>query len=144
MLQYRVEHTAYKSDRNPIDVMTFESTELDNDDTIEYIRDHYLVNNALLTKNANNLLHNYHDNNDYRLFFTNALDYITKTTRKTITHIIWLTNENIARHQYAAWHNSTEMDAYDVTNAIILSDLDNDGRLYGFENEPKPTQTIQL
>lgn len=144
MLQYRVEHTGYKSDRNPIDVMSFESTELDNNDTIEYIRDNYLVNNTLLTKTANDLLHNYHNTDNYRKFFANALSHIATATGKNITHVIWLADKNIVENQYAAWNDSTEMDEYDVSNAIILSDLGNDGRLYGFDNEPKPIQTLQL
>ena len=64
------------------------------------------------------------------------LSCIEDETGKTIKYALWLATKEAVEELYDG--DEQFIYEYDVTDAVILSDLGFDGVLYGFENMPEP------
>lgn len=78
-------------------------------------------------------------------FFTNVLEEVKNKTGKEIRYALWLCDsiEDIKK-EYEIDENAnklTEFDVYGISD-IVLSDLKTQGKLYGYEDEPKPCGCI--
>lgn len=75
--------------------------------------------------------------NDAKKLIDKMLQDIYEQTGINCKYGLWLCNskEDLINNYEADPEN---IQAYDTTNSVILSDLDDEGVLYGFENEPIP------
>lgn len=72
------------------------------------------------------------------------LEIVKEKTGKDVKFVLWLADEDSVRSHYA---DGVDFDEYpimgfDITDAVVLSDLDVEGCLYGFETEPEPVEEI--
>ena len=140
MIKYRTEMSV-DSERKAIPVMLFEITELHNADILEYVKEHYEMPN-ILKKN----IQEYIDTIDEIEEGDDIVEYMLKEiigcieddTGRKIRYALWLADKEAVEELY----DGDELDvyAYNVDDALILSDLGYDGTLYGFETMPEPIE----
>ena len=143
-VKFRSEAPFGEGYRDAAQVMAHEVYELGNVDILDYLYGNYL-NGDLRDKSydyANELANNgFIDDmslEDVREFFRNCLTQVREKTGKDIRYVLWLADENAVREYYCYGMkpDEYEVDAYDISNAIVLSDIGSDGKLYGYEKEP--------
>lgn len=133
---YRTEEAYGSGERDIIDVMTYETFELQNTDILKYISENYKLN-GFLQKKAGLLLENetafdHMTKEDWHTFYADAVTAINQELGKNLKYCLWLTSIEAVRDIY----NGTEIDAYQ-TSTTILSDINYDGTLYAYEEEPE-------
>lgn len=138
MLQCRTEDYSGSKVREAKYVIYFEIFELGNSDILETLKKTILKKSKLrieLDLYIEELISNgYIDDmyEDEKLnFCQKLLDEINSILHTNIKYALWLTSEDVVKNFYKA----KTIDYYDISN-IILSNLNKDGILYGYENEP--------
>lgn len=129
------------SERKAIPVMLFEITELHNTDILEYVMNHYHLP-GILMQNIQDYIDNIDDveegdeNVEYML--KEILGCIEDETGINVRYALWLADREAVEELYDG--DELDVNAYDIDNAIVLSDLGYDGTLYGFEEMPEPIE----
>lgn len=129
------------SERKAIPVMLFEITELHNTDILEYVMNHYHLP-GILMQNIQDYIDNIDDveegdeNVEYML--KEILGCIEDETGINVNYALWLADREAVEELYDG--DELDVNAYDIDNAIVLSDLGYDGTLYGFEEMPEPIE----
>ena len=138
--------------RDAVDVIAYEMEELGNLDIPETVYNRYILPNFdvlnPLFPEAINLIKILLDSdrdiendriylrthNDYEQLAIAIIDMINRISHSNIRYVLWLaTKENVIKHYSGNESNMTEY----PTSPIILSDLGEEGYLFGFENCPK-------
>ena len=127
------------SERKAIPLMLFEISELHNADILEYVRDNYDLP-GILKRNITEYIENIDEIEEgddvVEYMLREILSCIEDETGKTIKYALWLATKEAVEELYDG--DEQFIYEYDVTDAVILSDLGFDGVLYGFENMPEP------
>lgn len=129
------------SERKAIPVMLFEITELHNTDILDYVMNHYHLP-GILMQNIQDYIDNVDDieegdeNVEYML--KEILGCIEDETGINVNYALWLADREAVEELYDG--DELDVNAYDIDNAIVLSDLGYDGTLYGFEEMPEPIE----
>lgn len=136
MIKYRTEMSV-DSERMALSVMLFEITELQNIDILKYVSENYLMSEKL-KMNVQKLIDNIDgvDEEDCEGILEEILNCIEDSTGKKIRYALWLADKDAVEDMYEG--NERDIYAYNVDNAVVLSDLGYDGTLYGFEEMPEP------
>ena len=66
------------------------------------------------------------------------LGCIEDETGINVNYALWLADREAVEELYDG--DELDVNAYDIDNAIVLSDLGYDGTLYGFEGMPEPIE----
>ena len=143
IVKYRSETPFGSGYRNAAEVMAYRTYELCCIDILDYLCDHYLEGN--IRDKAKDYADNLSNNgfiSDASLdtmqdFFRSCLSQIKKKTGKDVRYVLWLADENVVRDCYCQEFDDYTIDAYDISEAVVISDLGHDGKLYGFEREPE-------
>ena len=126
------------SERKAIPLMLFEISELHNADILEYVRDNYDLP-GILKRNITEYIENIDEIEEgddvVEYMLREILSCIEDETGKTIKYALWLATKEAVEELYDG--DEQFIYEYDVTDALILSDLGYDGILYGFENMPE-------
>lgn len=137
-IMYRTE-MSMSSERKAIPLMLFEISELHNADILEYVRDNYELP-GILKRNITEYIENIDEIEEgddvVEYMLREILSCIEDETGKTIKYALWLATKEAVEELYDG--DEQFIYEYDVTDALILSDLGFDGVLYGFENMPEP------
>lgn len=146
-IRYRTEDFSGSMVRDAASVMAYETFELGNIDILEYLRDNFLKDPALIEKvsafideiNENGYVDDFSDD-DRIQFFHELLDEVEKETGVPVKYALWLTDLDSLtdkEHFYGKYVECPEnIDSYEV-GPIILSELDCDGTLYGYTDLPQ-------
>ena len=143
-VKFRSEAPFEEGYRDAAQVMAHEVYELGNVDILDCLFENYL-NGDLRDKAhdyADELSNNgFIDNmslEDVQKFFQSCLTQVREKTGKDIRYVLWLADEDVVRECYCRGMkpDEYEVDAYDISNAIVLSDIGGYGKLYGYEKEP--------
>lgn len=141
---YRTE-MSMKPNRNAVDVMLFEICELTNTDILEYISENYKLP-QLLKRNINETIEsikNYDfEEDEIKYLLEEIISCIEDIVGFKPKYALWLASEEAVRECYEG--NEQDIYVYDIDmgNCVILSDLDYDGILLGFEKLPIPIDVI--
>lgn len=143
-VKFRSEAPFGEGYRNAVQVMAYEVHALGNVDILDYLYENYL--NGDLRDKAYDYADELSNNGfiddmsleDVQEFFRNYLTQVRKKTGKDIRYVLWLADEDAVREFYCRGMkpDEYEVDTYDISNAIVLSDIGSDGKLYGYEKEP--------
>ena len=135
---YRTE-MSMSSERKAVPLMLFEISELHNADILDYVRNHYKLP-GILKRNIDEYIQNIDDieegDDNVEYMLREILSCIEDETGKTIKYALWLATKEAVEELYDG--DEQFIFEYDVTDALILSDLGYDGVLYGFETMPEP------
>lgn len=146
-IRYRTENFSGSMVRDAASVMAFETFELGNIDILEYLRDNFLKEPALIEKTSGFIdeisENGYVDDlseDDRIQFFHELLNDVEKETGVSVKYALWLTDLDSLtdkEHFYGKDVDCPEnIDSYEV-GPIILSELDCDGTLYGYTVLPQ-------
>lgn len=116
-------------------VMAHEVFELENSDIIDTLSSN-LMRGSKILKEA----HNITDEESGVLFFKEVLKELSKITGREVKYCLWLCDkpEDVFK-EYGASKDSIKV--Y-LKSDIVLSDLGNEGKLYGYEELPKPLADV--
>lgn len=156
MIKYRTERLWGEGYRNVAEVMAHEVFELQNTDILDTLSETILSNTnkgkelkkissviscKMEDENIENMLDEYYENEELAIeFFKEVLQAIKSITGKDIKYCLWLcdTKEDIINeYDMNKELDNNSFDAYE-DSSIILSDLGVGGKLYGYEEYPKP------
>lgn len=133
--------------RNAAEVIAYEIFELGNFDSLHYMFRNYRLSRELRRKwrgYFRELLGNGYvdDMSDDELTdeVRELLASIAQEVGKPINYVLWLASKSAVEQFYDGTENN--IDAYDVSNAVILSNLGEDGMLFGFETNPTPLEQL--
>ena len=140
MIKYRTE-MGVDSERKALPVMLFEIAELHNIDILEYVSDNYLLSEELKT-DVQEIIDNIDDVDEdgCKEVLEEILNCIEDSTGKKICYALWLADKDAVEDMYEG--NERDIYAYNVDDAVVLSDLGYEGTLYGFEEMPEPIEEI--
>lgn len=129
------------SERKALPVMLFEITELHNADILEYVSENYLLPDELKT-DVQEIIDNIDDVDEDGCegVLEQVLNCIEDSTGKKIHYALWLADKDAVEDMYEG--DERDIYAYNVDDAVVLSDLGYDGTLYGFEEMPEPVEDI--
>ena len=144
MIRYRTETFSGLEERDAVKVMAFETFEMGNDDILETLKDGILKNHemaeelgSILLDRGNNI-EGFKEEKDQREFFSKVLKAIEEVSGFKVRYALWLADLEPVRDFYGkAEITEDEIDAYE-TGPVVLSDLDYEGALYGYEALPEP------
>ena len=157
-MDYRFEQLYGENFRNPIEVMYHEVFELENDDILntlsntifkdtligEKLRKIIDVRNGEIEdKNIEKFFDEAFENEAIgQEFLKEIIEEIENRTKKKINYVLWLCNtvQDII-DEYELDEKLDEFDEYE-DGFIILSDIEKDGKLYGYEQKPKYIKTV--
>ena len=133
---YRAEDTYGSGIRDIYEVIFYELVELGNTDILEYCLEHYLLD-TIIEDSVEDLIDNY---TEYDEEYINDIIYamiheIEKKTNTQLKYCLWLASKEAVEDLYAG----ENINKYYTSN-IILSDLDYDGTLYAYKDEPEPVE----
>ena len=169
MSGYRCEEFFGEGYRDAASVMAYEVFVLNNTDVLDYLikskligewmKELLLVYSTLMKDGElirtgfdtdyEEMLYRYRNNEEDRVdFFHDILDDISKRTGWEIKYCLWLCNSpkdcfNSYNRDPAKRITDFQFDKYE-TSGILLTDLGKEGKLYGFEYEPKPIRSVQV
>lgn len=144
---YRTESFAGSGIRDAVQVIAYETFELGNTDILEYILEHHLTSTTLkkecgrMIRQIDSLGAKREPANGYEFaLIRNFLRDIYRKCGIDIRYVLWLTTKESASDP--DWYGKyldeeCGLDVYE-TGPVILSDLDTDGRLYGYADLPFP------
>lgn len=146
MLQCRTEDFSGSNIRLAKEVIRFEIFELGNIDILQTLKNSILKETKFSYK-FDLLINEIYDNGfiddmfiDEQLDFCQSiLNEINHILNKNIKYALWLANENIIKNYY----KGKTIDYYETTN-IILSNLGQEGILYGYEYFPTKKYSIKV
>lgn len=129
------------SERKALPVMLFEITELHNADILEYVSENYLLPDEL-KMDVQEIIDNIDDVDEdgCKEVLEQVLFCIEGSTGKKIRYVLWLADKDAVEDMYEG--DERDIYAYNVDDAVVLSDLGYDGTLYGFEEMPEPIEDI--
>lgn len=129
------------SEHRALPVMLFEITELHNADILEYVSENYLLPDEL-KMDVREIIDNIDDVDEYgcERILEEVLNCIENSTGKKIRYALWLADKDAVEDIYEG--DERDIYAYNVDDAVVLSDLEYDGTLYGFEEMPEPIEDI--
>jgi len=131
----------------PADVIKNEILDYGNTDILETVNNLYckgsnefLIDIAAAVKNGD-----YNDSgvimNDTVISAKDIARYILKVikaaTGKDVRYFLWLASLEAVKKLYARSKNP-DIKEFDISDAVIVSDLEYDGKLYGYEEKPEP------
>ena len=142
----------YYKRMNPVDVIQEEILELGNTDILDTVNSLYCGGEDLVIKGLLDAIENGDFNDegvvispeDWNIYEAPDIadyiqDVIKKKTGKSANYWLWLASKEAVEDLYA---NDSDEDTpileFDITNAVVISDLGYDGVLYGFAKEPEP------
>ncbi len=133
--------------RDAAEVIAYEIFELGNFDSLHYMFRNYRLSRELRRKwrgYFRELLGNGYvdDMSDDELTdeVRELLDAIAQEVGKPINYVLWLASKSAVEQFYDGTENN--IDAYYVSDAVVLSDLGEDGKLFGFEANPIPLERM--
>lgn len=138
---YRTESAYGSNVRKLKDIIFFEVSELLNIDIFEYCINNYQLPKHIKYKLRNTILliEEGQEVNEERLKrnIDNLIDSLNKIFEIDLRYGLWVCeNKQTIIDYYDA--NEYDVDTYDVSDGIIISDLGEDGILYAFEFLPQP------
>lgn len=128
------------------EVMQHEIFELANSDILYYIRNEYAK--ALSEKQYKELnkiitvietFGNYEDEDSQKRFCEDMLDSINRYLNKNLKYCLWLADMDAVLEYYDGQDTPWYIRAYE-TSDYILSDIDDEGKLFMYETEPVSLQ----
>lgn len=136
---FRTERYSGSGTRNAVDVIVFEICELGNTDIPEYCLSHYDFSKMRFNETLQFLIENLEngempDETEIRAVVQDMLKHIESQTGHCITHALWLASRETVKDNYEG--NEDSIDEYE-TGPVILSDLGEDGILFGYESNPQ-------
>lgn len=166
---YRTETFFGEGYRNAASVMAHKTFVLDNTDILSYLIDSDLIDQgtkdylqvyvALMEEGRliytgyatdyEEMLYRYRKNEEDRIeFFQEVLDDIKSRKGIDVNYVLWLCDSpEDAFNSYNIEQNismaDVEFDGYLRSN-VILSDIETEGKLYGYEKEPKPVTRVRF
>ena len=153
MIGYRTEELYGSGNRKAANVLAFEIFQLSNVDILLTIANTILKNNKIaddliyladcINEKVDDdvvekFLNNAFNNEELGIeFCQNILDEINKVLGKEINYVLWLSDtvEELLKEYYL--NDDVLLDSYECSD-IILSDLGDNGKLYGYTECPKP------
>lgn len=138
---YRHNQSLGATPTDALSVLTFETRELGNTDVLEYCLEHYnfpstsgsLIEGLIRHINGDEGITVSEDG--YPFILDIMLDHIRKETGVNVKHVLWLASKQSVIDNYEGTEDNIE--AYE-TSPVILSDLGEDGILFGYAEAPKP------
>lgn len=161
--RFRTELFAGEGYRNAVEVMAHETFTLGNIDILETLSATILNGYPVMSKlckiskelNEEGFVEDF-STKDQQALFQEVLNAVEDVTKKKIRYALWLTDKaNVYRYALSGedisnmnnFYSSSEVpatftdyDEYDISQAVVLSDIGVDGILYGFEELPTPIQ----
>ena len=166
MYKYRSEILFGEGYRDAANVMAHETFELMNTDIARTLSTSILkgtdaghkleileeeINNYCIAEGDNGLLfsiiENYSNDNAYKKlgiqFFQEVLNSINNKIQKNIKYCLWLCDTKEKVYNYDIHNDLTDadIDVYAASD-IILADIGDEGKLYGYEYNPEPITNI--
>ena len=96
----------------------------------------------ILKKNINDIIDNIEDveedDEDIKYMLNEIIYCIEEETGVKVNYALWLAEKDAVIKYYEG--DERDIYGYDTSNAVILSDLGEDGILFGYEEEPKPVK----
>lgn len=146
-IKFRNEQFRGSGIRDAFSVIKFELCELRNVGILTTLRDTIFKESNSVTQYLNTLIRNIDkedgiDERDIR----QILNFIQICTGKSIKYVLWLADMDIVMYGIygirGGYLNEYDtIDAYKV-GTIVLADLGDEGKLYGYEELPKPFANI--
>lgn len=135
---YRAERYSGSGVRDAASVLTFEVCELANTDILAYCLEHYNLKKMHFDNNLRVLQESIEDGNavdekDIRILMEDLLKNIENETGHIVKYALWLASKESVISNYDGTEDS--IDAYEC-GSVILSDLGEDGVLYGYQTKP--------
>lgn len=134
-------------------VIEFEICTLGNTDILDYCLEHYNLTPALkeslselidFIEKDNVIIEDLDDPTkiDYTYYLINRLvDEISMLVGHPIKYAIWLADLDIVREIYS--DSDDDIEAYEISD-VVLSDLGEDGKLFGYETFPQSMELSEL
>lgn len=148
-IKFRNEQFRGSGFRDAFSVIKFELCELQNTGILTTLRDTVFKESDTAIQYLNSLIQNIDkeggiDERDIE----SILIFIRICTGKNITHVLWLADMDVVMHgMYGTSGGYLQeydtVDAYKV-GSIVLADLGEEGKLYGYEELPKPFATVAV
>lgn len=140
---YRTESVYGSNVRNLKDIIFFEVNDLSNVDIFEYCVNNYKLPKYIKFKLENNisLINDGYDLDEDRLMrnINDLINCLNKLFNVNLRYGLWVCeNKQTVIDYYDA--KEYEVDSYDVSDGIIISNLGEDGILYVFEFLPQPIE----
>ena len=166
-MKYRTESFGGSMERDAVAVISFEIGELGNDDVVDYLTSQKIIPDTFMER-CEELAGCYAESSDNDVemtmsFVEDMLAAVKESTGRDIKYAVWLADKaNVWRYWKACedcapmediltdedvpddFLTQSDIDTYDETNGFILSDLGEDGALYGFESCPLPTEKNEV
>lgn len=135
---YRNESYSGSGVRNAVDVIVHEIYELRNTDVIDYCLSHYSLKKMHFNQTFKILKETIEDDDaveesDIRILIEDLLKNIESETGISVNYALWLASKESVKENYDGEENT--IDAYEI-GQVILSDLGEDGVLYGYQTKP--------
>lgn len=170
-MKFRTESFCGSGERDAVEVIRHETFVMGNTDIFEYIE--YIAKNILPGTAMARLLRKYSDGicdetftdnlslEGQRLFIQKVLKEVSDKTGINCRYAIWLASKEGAwqywldsQEQPGTYHvgkpvvpddflAKSDIDVYDESKGVVLSDLQSDGALYAFEKIPVPFCTAK-
>lgn len=140
-VMYRTESYSGSGVRDAIEVVRFEMFELGNTDILETLAKGLLKDSAIASTlsamsyelETKGYINDFSEGEQTR-FCEELLESVSETSGAKVRYALWLADaEGVKR--YCQGENS-HLDSYNTTQGVLLSDLDSDGKLYGFAEMP--------
>lgn len=136
---YRTESFSGSGVRDAVSVLTFEVCDLTNTDILAYCLEHYSLKRMHFNETLQVLKDSLEDGDavdeqDIRNLMEDLLKHIESETGYSIRYALWLADKKTVLSDYEG--NEDNIDAYEC-GPVILSDLGEDGILFGYESNPK-------
>ena len=145
MIRYRTEDFSGSGIRDAASVMAYEVLILGNPDILTTLSSGILKERGEISAKLANLAGELTRNgfiddmsfDDAQAFFQNVLKEIHSITGQEIRYALWLSDiDTVMDHYGPHLQNEYDADAYETGN-VILSDLGQDGALYGYTDLPE-------
>lgn len=135
---YRTESFSGSGVRDAVSVLTFEVCDLANTDILAYCLEHYSLKRMHFNETLQVLKDSLEDGDavdeqDIRNLMEDLLKHIESETSHTIKYALWLAEKKTVLSDYGGTEESVE--AYEC-GQVILSNLGEDGILYGYQTKP--------
>lgn len=148
---YRTEQFSGSGVRDLKELLTFEIYELGNADFLSYAFEHFELDEPLKERIVTMIeylegIHmdisgKFHDEANQVVDL--ILDQIRKYTGINIRYGLWLTSVDAIKSIYS-FSISDSMEVYRYEPGLIISDVGFDGKLYAYEELPKPLELIEI
>ena len=137
-VKYRNESYSGSGIRNAVDVIVHEIYELRNTDIIDYCLSHFSLQKMHFNLTFKVLKDTIEDNDaveesDIRILIEDLLKNIESETGISVNYALWLATKESVKENYDG--EESTIDAYEI-GPVILSDLGEDGVLYGYQTKP--------